>query len=120
MSDFQTIGNQFVQHYYTTIDSNRANLASLYSNESMLSFEGEQFLGTESIMGKLAGLPSLQHAATTFDFQPTVNNGIIAFVTGQIAIDGGNPMMFVQIFHLAVGGAAGYYVYNDIFRLNLA
>jgi hypothetical protein len=53
MSDFAGIGQQFVTHYYTTIDTHRDQLASLYSNESMLSFEGEQFLGVESIMGKL-------------------------------------------------------------------
>ena len=94
MTDFQSVGTQFVQHYYTTIDSNRANLASLYSQESMLSFEGEQYLGVEAIMGKLQSLPSMQHAAASFDYQPTVNNGIIAFVTGQLAIDGGNPMNY--------------------------
>ena len=60
----------------------------------MLSFEGEQFLGVESIMGKLSGLPSMQHSGSSFDFQPTVNNGIIAFVTGQLSIDGGPPMNF--------------------------
>jgi hypothetical protein len=85
----------------------------------MLSFEGEQFLGVESIMGKLQSLPAMQHAASSFDYQPTVNNGIIAFVTGQLSIDGGPPMNYTQVFHLAVGGASGYYVYNDIFRLNL-
>ena len=94
MSDFQSIGNQFVQHYYNTIDTNRAGLASLYSAESMLSFEGEQFLGTESIMGKLNALPSMQHVASSFDFQPTVNNGIIAFVTGQLSIDNGPAMNY--------------------------
>lgn len=59
MTDFQSVGTQFVQHYYTTIDSNRANLATLYSQESMLSFEGEQYLGVEAIMGKLQSLPSM-------------------------------------------------------------
>jgi hypothetical protein len=29
-------------------------------------------------------------------------------------------MNYTQVFHLAVGGPSGYYVYNDIFRLNLA
>ena len=118
-ADFQVIGQQFVNHYYSTIDSNRENLASLYSAESMLSFEGEQFLGVESVMGKLQTLPSMQHAITNMDYQPTVNNGIIAFVTGQLSIDNGPAMNYTQVFHLAVGGPAGYYVYNDIFRLNL-
>jgi hypothetical protein len=60
----------------------------------MLSFEGDQFLGVEAIMNKLQVLPPMQHAASSFDYQPTVNNGIIAFVTGQLAIDGGNPMNY--------------------------
>ena len=67
-ADFQVIGQQFVTHYYSTIDSNRENLASLYSAESMLSFEGEQFLGVESVMGKLQTLPSMQHAITNMDY----------------------------------------------------
>lgn len=86
----------------------------------MLSFEGEQFLGVEGIMGKLQSLPSMQHAASSFDYQPTLSNGILAFVTGQLSIDNGPPMNYTQVFHLAVGGPSGYYVYNDIFRLNLA
>jgi hypothetical protein len=45
-------------------------------------------------MGKLNGLPSMQHVASSFDFQPTVNNGIIAFVTGQLSIDNGPAMNY--------------------------
>lgn len=62
----------------------------------------------------------MQHAASSFDYQPTLSNGILAFVTGQLSIDNGPPMNYTQVFHLAVGGPSGYYVYNDIFRLNLA
>ena len=71
-----------MNHYYNTIDTNRIALASLYQDHSMLSFEGEQFLGVEGIMGKLQSLPAMQHVASSFDYQPTLNNGIIAFVTG--------------------------------------
>ena len=95
------MGQQFVTHYYTTIDSNREALAGLYSESSMLSFEGDQFLGTAPIMEKLGGMPQLSHSVTSQDYQPTVNNGIIAFVTGQLSIDGGNAMNYTQVFHLA-------------------
>lgn len=119
MTDFETVGKQFVEHYYSTFDTGRANLGQLYAEGSMLTFENEQFLGSQNIMEKLNGLPSIKHAIITQDYQPTVNNGIIAFVTGQLAIDGSeNGIPFSQIFHLQVGGQQGYYVHNDFFRQN--
>ena len=54
----------------------------------MLSYEGEQFLGVQSIMGKLGGMPSIRHKIVTFDAQPTFDNGILAFVSGDLIIDG--------------------------------
>jgi hypothetical protein len=54
----------------------------------MLSYEGEQFLGMQGIMTKLTGMPSILHKIVTFDAQPTFNNGIIAFVSGDLIIDG--------------------------------
>ena len=119
MSDFNEVGRQFVAHYYSTLDSKKEDLASLYADTSMLTFEGEQFLGTKSIMEKLCAMPTLAHKIESQDYQPTTGDGIIAFVTGQLTIDGGNPMNYSQVFHLAVGGSQGYYVYNDIFRLSL-
>ena len=100
-------------------DSDRNQLGALYTNESMLTFEGQQFLGVQQIMEKLSSFDSLKHDVISFDFQPTINNGIIAFVNGNLSIDGGPPMKYSQIFHLAVGGSAGYYCHNDMFRLNL-
>jgi hypothetical protein len=85
---FEQVGKQFVEHYYQTFDSQRANLGALYSAESMLSYEGEQFLGSASIMEKLNQLPSVQHKIITFDAQPSFNNAIIAFVSGDLVIDG--------------------------------
>ena len=94
MSDFQSVGTQFVAHYYNVFDTERAKLGDLYTNDSMLTFEGEQFKGLESIGGKYAGLPSIKHTVHTADYQPTLNNGIVAFITGEISIDGGNGIKF--------------------------
>ncbi len=57
----------------------------------------------------------------SFDAQPTFNNGILAFVNGDLIIDGNveQPMKFSQVFHLCQGGQAGYYCHNDLFRLNI-
>ena len=41
MSDFTNIGTQFVNHFYGQFNQPRENLMSLYSDQSMLTFEGE-------------------------------------------------------------------------------
>jgi hypothetical protein len=56
MADFNSIAQQFVQFYYTTFDTNRAGLFPLYTPESMLTFEGEQFRGAQSIVAKILEL----------------------------------------------------------------
>ena len=83
----------------------------------MMSFEGEQFLGAQGILEKLHKFGTVHHKITTFDAQPN-GEGIICMVSGDLSIEGGNPLKFAQTFHLAKGGAAGYYVHNDLFRLN--
>ena len=92
---------------------------SLYSDQSMLSFEGEQFLGQEAIYGKLSGFGQVAHKVNTCDCQPTANEGIVCMVSGELSIEGGPAMMFTEVFVLFKGGASGYYVHNDVFRLSL-
>ena len=41
MTDFQNVGGQFVQHYYNVFDTQREQLGDLYTEDSMLTFEGE-------------------------------------------------------------------------------
>lgn len=61
------IGKAFSDHYYKIFDSTRAELQTLYKDNSLLSFEAEQFMGMVPIMTKLtvrasskaAPLPSL-------------------------------------------------------------
>ena len=47
------IGKAFTTHYYQTFDTARVNLQTLYTDQSMLTFENEQFMGMQSIMTKL-------------------------------------------------------------------
>jgi len=91
----------------------------LYTDESMLSFEGEQFKGVASIIDKFSSFGQIQHVIKSFDAQPSVNNGILCFISGDLFIDGGeNPVKFAQVFHLLPGGSAGFFCFNDMFRLN--
>ncbi|EFN55326.1 hypothetical protein CHLNCDRAFT_134320 [Chlorella variabilis] len=110
----------FTDHYYATFDTARANLAGLYQDQSMLTFEGQKFQGTQAILGKLTSLPFQQckHHITSLDAQPSLSGGVLVFVTGQLLPEGEtNPLKFSQTFHLApVGGS--FVVTNDLFRLN--
>ena len=123
MTDFQSVGSQFIAHFYSTLTTNRAQLGGLYTDQSMLSYEGEQFLGREQIMGKLGGLPNLTYDSegAVADYQPSVNNGIFVLVQGTLYIDGNReqPLRFTHTFLLQQGGEQGYFVMNEVFRLSL-
>ena len=94
---------------------------ALFSEQSMMTFEGEQYMGQENIYNKLSSFGQISHNVKQLDAQPTINDGIMVLITGELTIEGSeNPMMFTEIFHLQQGGAQGYYVHNDIFRLNLS
>ncbi|KAE8264531.1 hypothetical protein A4X09_0g6940 [Tilletia walkeri] len=91
---------------------------------SMLTFEGQPFQGTESIVEKLVSLPfqKVAHQVATRDVQPTGSDqsSLFVLVTGHLVVDDGeHPMSYTQAFTLAPDGAGSFYVYNDCFRLNL-
>ncbi|KAJ9501251.1 Nuclear transport factor 2 [Exophiala xenobiotica] len=114
------MGEQFVDFYYKTFDTDRAQLAALYRPNSMLTFEKEPFQGTQSILEKLTNLPfnKVQHRVDTTDAQPSnEQGGILVLVTGALMVDDQQqPMSYVQTFNLVSEGGS-YYVFNDVFRL---
>ena len=121
---FQETGQQFVAAYFNALTTDRSQLGNFYTAESMLTYEGEQFLGIDAIGGKIGGLPALtfDSQSAVMDFQPSISNGIFVLVSGVLYIDGNReqPLNFTQTFMLAVGGTQGYFINNEIFRLNLA
>ncbi|KAL7241011.1 hypothetical protein ACSBR2_006602 [Camellia fascicularis] len=58
--DPDTVAKDFVEHYYSTFDANRAGLANLYQESSMLTFEGQKIQGSQTIVAKLTSLPFQQ------------------------------------------------------------
>ncbi|ORX36368.1 hypothetical protein BD324DRAFT_628549 [Kockovaella imperatae] len=121
MADFQTIAKQFTDYYYSTFDNDRSQLAALYRDGSMMTWEATPHQGSAAIIEKLKSLPfqSVRHAITTLDAQPASQNeaSIMCMVTGQLMVDDGqNVLQYSQTFHLRPEGSS-YYVQNDIFRL---
>lgn len=124
MGDIHAIAKQFTDFYYSTFDSDRSALTSLYRPESMLTFEGTPIMGAIAVTEKLQSLPfqKVVHKVTTLDAQPSSPTvaSLIVNVTGLLMVDDSpNPLNFSQVFHLIPEGSS-YYVYNDIFRLNYA
>ncbi|BAB90110.1 putative nuclear transport factor Ntf2p [Oryza sativa Japonica Group] len=117
------VARAFVEYYYQTFDTNRAALAALYGQTSMLSFEGHMVAGAEEIGRKLLGLPFEQcrHAVCTVDCQPTPSfpGGILVFVSGNLQLAGEeHQLRFSQMFQLVPNEQGSFFVQNDIFRLN--
>jgi glycine/serine hydroxymethyltransferase len=86
--DPDALAKAFVDHYYATFDTNRAGLATLYQDGSMLTFEGAKFMGAANIASKLTSLPFAlcQHTIATVDCQLSgPQGGMIVFVSGNIA-----------------------------------
>lgn len=71
----------------------------------MLTFEGQQVMGSEAIIQKLSQVGKAQHDVKTMDVQPSQNSSaLIIFVTGTVRIDGGNPLHFCECFQLVSTG----------------
>ncbi|KAL6900728.1 hypothetical protein ACP4OV_005404 [Aristida adscensionis] len=119
--DPDAVAKAFVEHYYRTFDTNRAALAGLYQDGSMLTFEGDKILGAANIAAKLNSLPFQQceHKIVTVDCQPSgPQGGMLVFVSGSIRTGPeDHPIKFSQAFHLLPAGQT-FFVQNDMFRLN--
>jgi hypothetical protein len=98
----------------------------------MLNFEHSvdrpgQFKGSAAIVEKLRTLPfqQVKHQVVTLDTQPSPNGGVVVMVCGNLLIDGEHqPQKFSQCFQLMPTEAAGlapgsYFIFNDVFRLNI-
>ncbi|CAG8589115.1 9645_t:CDS:2 [Ambispora gerdemannii] len=118
--DYNSIASEFIKYYYSVFEQDRSGLATLYRDQSMLTFEGNQFQGATPIVQKLTSLPfqKVLHKVSTLDAQPGPANALLVVVTGELLIDQEtNATRFTQVFQLISEGAT-YWVLNDVFRLN--
>ncbi|CAI9093172.1 OLC1v1028605C1 [Oldenlandia corymbosa var. corymbosa] len=122
--DPDQVAKAFVEHYYSTFDTNRNSLGNLYQESSMLTFEGQKIQGSQNIVAKLTSLPfpQCQHTISTVDCQPSgPAGGMLVFVSGTLQLPGEqHALKFSQMFHLMPTPQGSFYVLNDIFRLNYA
>lgn len=70
-----------------------------------------QVQGAEAIVQTLTSLSfrTVRHVVKTVDAQPTVGNGVIVFVSGDLFVDGeNNPIKFSQVFNLQPNNGSFY------------
>jgi len=119
--NFNQIGQAFVQQYYAIFDNpaTRGELAKLYNTEqSFLTFEGQQMQGTAKIMEKINSLTfqTIAHSVTSIDCHPMFDGGILVNVMGQLKTDQDIPQSFSQNFVLKPSGDS-FFIQHDTFRL---
>lgn len=120
-SKFAEIGKQFLDHYYKLFQGDRNQLAPLYGDNSLLTFEGVQCMGRQNIIAKLTGLQfqACQITRISEDFQPDPVGGIEAMITGKIVVEAnGNPIQFCHSFRLGKDAQGNWNVSNETFRLH--
>ncbi|KAJ7090345.1 nuclear transport factor 2 [Mycena belliarum] len=121
MADADAAAAQFVDRYYQLFDEDRKSLAQLYRDSSILSFEGDQVVGTTAIVEKLVSLPFQKvHLASkvTQVSIGTVRSVAVSVAGALIVDDSPNPLQFSQIFHLIAEGDT-FYIFNNILQLGL-
>ncbi|RKF76762.1 Nuclear transport factor 2 [Golovinomyces cichoracearum] len=88
MEEIAGIARQFIEFYYNQFDVDRKQLAFLYRDNSMLTFESTTVQGATAIVEKLSVsvvMRGTKHAVSTLDAQPSGSQGeIIILVTGQL------------------------------------
>ncbi|KEH38140.1 putative NTF2-like domain-containing protein [Medicago truncatula] len=98
--DPNALSKAFMEHYYTTFDTNRPNLAAaLYHCQ-------RQIMGSQNIVAKLTSFPFQQchHSITTVDCQPSgADGGMLVFVSGNLQLadeQHGQQIMFLFLLNL--------------------
>mmetsp|Transcript_31858 Transcript_31858/g.28895 ORF Transcript_31858/g.28895 Transcript_31858/m.28895 type:complete len:132 (+) Transcript_31858:33-428(+) len=116
----EDIARQFVEAYYTTLQNNKEEMIQFYTEDSIMSSEGNHQKGTKEIQDRLDGLSfkKINHEVVSMDAHPSpIENGLLIMITGKMKMDDDPPFKFAQTFHLVPNNNGGYFCANDIFRL---
>jgi len=119
--DFQKVGESFVNYYYQEFDNEatKCNVARLYHDSVLLTFENDQKQGKVPVIEKLMNLPLTKRIITKCDCQPMADQAILVVVLGQVITPGETKSLgFTNTFVLRPQDGS-YFIFNEIFQLNL-
>ncbi|KAF5823650.1 putative nuclear transport factor 2, NTF2-like domain superfamily [Helianthus annuus] len=115
---------RFVRRFFELLDTNPAELTSMFDNESSVFIYGREngtTVGVDGIVGKLTALSSkgCTHKITTMDslLCEREDRGILVSVNGRLKVDGfDHDLVFSQMFFLKTKGQS-FYVRTGVYRL---
>ncbi|XP_065314266.1 ras GTPase-activating protein-binding protein 1-like isoform X2 [Gordionus sp. m RMFG-2023] len=121
----QCVGSEFVKQYYTTLSKIPDFLFRFYTDKSSFVHGGigqddEELpvIGQKAIYKKIQSLQfrDCRTKIRKVDSHPTLSDGIVLQVAGEISNNSGPMRRFMQTFVLGFQKPRRYYVINDIFR----
>lgn len=120
------VGRAFVHQYYTLLHQAPELLHRFYSKESTFIHGGvdrpglveQPAVGPEDIARRIEelNLHDCHAKIRQVDSHPTIGQGVVVQVTGELSNNGHSMRRFMQTFVLAPRQPKKYYVQNDIFR----
>ncbi|CAC21476.2 mRNA export receptor Nxt1 [Schizosaccharomyces pombe] len=89
---------EFVQRYYSSLDTNRNGIAEFYRENSLILWNGKPMQVTE-FTSMIVNLPYSKTKVEDFDSQQVMGNdmNIIIVVSGTIRFDGKKPHVFSYV-----------------------
>lgn len=117
---FEIIGEGFVAQYYQFFGSNRAAVAGVYRDSSLMTWSKAQLQGTQAIMEKFRSLTlgQARFQPQEIDCHPTATGGVLVVVNGEVVVEGErHTLSFNDVFVLATDASGQWYVQNQIFRI---
>lgn len=120
------VGRAFVHQYYTLLHQAPHLLHRFYSTDSTFIHGGvdrpgcveQPAVGPEHISQRIneLNLRDCHAKIRQVDSHPTIGDGVVVQVTGELSNNGDPMRRFMQTFVLAPRQPKKYYVQNDIFR----
>merc|ERR1712032_601399 len=97
---------------------------NFYTEQSFMSYNGDHVSGIQGIQNKLESLNSQMNSIVyTLDdyfIQPgPLDKSILINVSGSLCMDNENKFNFNQVFQLAPNANGGYYLHNDMLKLDV-
>ena len=117
---FDETGRGFAEQWRACFAGERGHLAGVYGPTSLLTWNGTQLQGVDSIMNHLLNLNTgaVIYGTVDIDCHPLQNNGVMIVSNGELKMnEEDHSLSFNDVIVLAVSDAGQYYVANQIFRI---
>ena len=116
--DFDAVGKCFAHQYYQWLSSNFENLRTVYRTNSLVTWNGEQIVGGDSLLGKLRAMNYKRAIVLNeIDCHPVAPDNVLVVVQGELKFEGeAHSLTFNDSFFLK-HDQGGWFVQNQLSRI---